>query len=467
MSTVAPLPSGWAVRGLQPSESLAPILVGARVQRIDLPEGDVLSLGLGPPVRATLVAALGAELRTIGLVHRRPKGAPANAFVQLLRKHLEGRTIRWVGESGGAIVLGLSESLALVAEAWGQRGRVVFLEGSIVRGMQGDRPPDGDYHPGTTGELRVAESRAALERAGTDLLAALQDRRLSRERRELLRSLSRLEKKLRNRRRAIAGDLARGAEIDGLRQTADLILAHLHTFDADASAVTVTDWMLDPPEQRTVAIDPKLGPKTHADRLYRRARKLERGSTLALERLDLTTREQARVEALIERVKGAAEDTIAELRVAAERLGIRQQIAPARRKELKRLPYRSFRGTGDRTILVGRGAADNDRLTLQVARGRDLWLHVRGQHGAHVVVPLNKGEACPAPVLIDAATLAVHFSEAAGEAVVEVQYSPRRFIRKPKGFAPGAVAVDREKVLALRTEPPRLRRLLGSEVRSS
>jgi predicted ribosome quality control (RQC) complex YloA/Tae2 family protein len=62
--------------------------------------------------------------------------------------------------------------------------------------------------------------------------------------------------------------------------------------------------------------------------------------------------------------------------------------------------------------------------------------------------------------LVDAAHLAVHFSDARGEAVVEVQYTPRKWVRKPKGSAPGAVAIDREKVLVLRVEPARLERLL-------
>jgi predicted ribosome quality control (RQC) complex YloA/Tae2 family protein len=66
---------------------------------------------------------------------------------------------------------------------------------------------------------------------------------------------------------------------------------------------------------------------------------------------------------------------------------------------------------------------------------------------------------------LDAATLAAHFSEAAGEALVEVQHTDRRHVRKPRGAAPGAVFVDREHVLLLRFEPERLVRLLASERR--
>jgi predicted ribosome quality control (RQC) complex YloA/Tae2 family protein len=133
---------------------------------------------------------------------------------------------------------------------------------------------------------------------------------------------------------------------------------------------------------------------------------------------------------------------------------------PAR--EEKREAFHRYRDERGRKILVGRGGADNDRLTTEVARPHDLWLHVKNKTGAHVVVPLDKGQTCPAETLVDAATLAAHFSDARGEAVCEVSYVPRRYVRKPKGSAPGAVTYDHEKVLVLRVQALRLERLLAT-----
>jgi predicted ribosome quality control (RQC) complex YloA/Tae2 family protein len=79
------------------------------------------------------------------------------------------------------------------------------------------------------------------------------------------------------------------------------------------------------------------------------------------------------------------------------------------------------------------------------------------------VIPLARGEICPDARLLDAATLAAHFSDARGESVVDVQHAERRHVRKPRGSAPGAVVVDRERVLVLRLEPARLARLLRGE----
>ena len=37
-------------------------------------------------------------------------------------------------------------------------------------------------------------------------------------------------------------------------------------------------------------------------------------------------------------------------------------------------------------VLAGRTDADNDRLSLKVARPNDWWFHVRGMPGSHVVL---------------------------------------------------------------------------------
>jgi predicted ribosome quality control (RQC) complex YloA/Tae2 family protein len=114
-------------------------------------------------------------------------------------------------------------------------------------------------------------------------------------------------------------------------------------------------------------------------------------------------------------------------------------------------------------VLVGRSAQDNDALTLRHARPYDHWLHARGVPGSHVVVPLERDETCPSDLLVDAAHLAAHFSGARGEALTEVQHTPRRYVRKARGAPPGSVALTREKVIVLRVDPDRLARLLASE----
>jgi predicted ribosome quality control (RQC) complex YloA/Tae2 family protein len=112
-------------------------------------------------------------------------------------------------------------------------------------------------------------------------------------------------------------------------------------------------------------------------------------------------------------------------------------------------------------IWVGRNNEQNDRLTMQIANGNDLWLHVGGgRPGSHVVVRLPKGKTASLETLLDAATLAVHFSKARGERRIDVVYTQKKHVRKPKGLPAGAVVPAQTKTVTVLQDEARLRRLL-------
>ena len=98
-------------------------------------------------------------------------------------------------------------------------------------------------------------------------------------------------------------------------------------------------------------------------------------------------------------------------------------------------------------VLVGRGARDNDRLTLEIAAPSDLWLHVAGYTGSHVVVR-NPDELptdeVPRGVVQRAAELAAWHSKARGaRGKVEVHLCRAGDVRKPRGWPAGQVQLRR------------------------
>ena len=92
-------------------------------------------------------------------------------------------------------------------------------------------------------------------------------------------------------------------------------------------------------------------------------------------------------------------------------------------------------------VLVGKGDAENDWLTFEVAEPHDLWLHVAGPAGSHVVVRNpEKLEELPREVILRAAELAAWHSKARGSrGKVEVHLCRVADVSKPRGFAPGEV----------------------------
>jgi predicted ribosome quality control (RQC) complex YloA/Tae2 family protein len=286
--------------------------------------------------------------------------------------------------------------------------------------------------------------------------------------RALSRALARVERRL----AAIESDLAKAAIAREVAERARLFVASAASAPRGTTVLVAVDWATGSPEPIEMALDPSKGASEQVAALFRRARRLTAGTTAGQQRLRAT---QAAAKGLRELALALAdpEAGVASLEGRALALAPRDYSraakanpAPAgpRAKLRARPPFRKFMGAGGKAILVGRDAVRNDELTLHVARPRDLWLHVRNSSGAHVVVPLDKGASCPSDVLVQAAHLAAHFSEVRDERTVEVAYAARRFVRKPRGSAPGAVVVDREKVIILRKEDLVIRQLLDSEV---
>jgi predicted ribosome quality control (RQC) complex YloA/Tae2 family protein len=110
-------------------------------------------------------------------------------------------------------------------------------------------------------------------------------------------------------------------------------------------------------------------------------------------------------------------------------------------------------------ILVGRAARDNDTLTFKIAKPNDLWLHAADYPGSHVIIRNPTRKEIPHRTLLEAAQLAAHFSQANKDPKVDVHYTERKFLSKPKGAAPGLVRMSRFKSLVV-APADNLRRVL-------
>ena len=112
---------------------------------------------------------------------------------------------------------------------------------------------------------------------------------------------------------------------------------------------------------------------------------------------------------------------------------------PAARSDGKGRAFRSVMVDGFE-VLIGKGDADNDQLTFKIAAPLDLWLHVAGTPGSHVIVRNpDRISEFPRPVIERAAELAAFYSKSRDGGKVEVHYCRAADVSKPRGFAPGKV----------------------------
>jgi predicted ribosome quality control (RQC) complex YloA/Tae2 family protein len=92
-------------------------------------------------------------------------------------------------------------------------------------------------------------------------------------------------------------------------------------------------------------------------------------------------------------------------------------------------------------IYIGRDAKSNDHLTFNIADKEDIWMHVKGVPGSHVVIRVR--ENLPTLELIKkTAELAKRNSKADKEEKATVVYCQRRFVKKEQGMNDGQVRVD-------------------------
>ncbi len=468
------------------ADEIARSIAGAPVQKVvDAGEG---SLALGFPSR-WLRIVLGRGVARLHLADDKPPGTgeAASPFCMQLRKELTGLRLVGVegvaGERACAIDFARGESRRrLLVMLYGSGARLTLLDdadppsalGAWPQGatpVVGLPPPRADEQPPRFAAADVSR-RIEEHYRGGDTARAVGD-----EKHAALAATRRLIVKLRRREEALAEDLARTATAAERRRHADLILAHLAEVPRGGSTVTLPDDFA-AGEPVVIPLDPRLGPRENAARLYKEHKRLARGRATVEARLAETQDERRAAEERLVAIESATPEALAALvlRSAARPAA----HAPARTAGPRRaLPYRVFRSASGADILVGKGADKNDELTFRIARGNDLWLHTRDLPGAHVVVPLA-GRPVDEPTLLDAATLAVWFSparptdwradgpgapggdETARKVQADVTYALRKLVRKPRNAPPGRVTVAGGKTLRVRLEPDRLRRLLAS-----
>ncbi|MEO7994899.1 MAG: NFACT RNA binding domain-containing protein, partial [bacterium] len=105
----------------------------------------------------------------------------------------------------------------------------------------------------------------------------------------------------------------------------------------------------------------------------------------------------------------------------------------------------TYRLPHDLHCWVGGNATANEAL-WRYGENEQLWLHVRGLPGSHVLIPWPQGQI-PSDALVEAARLAVSHSSVKEGTKIPVVFVQVRYLKKPPGTPPGMVTYTRERTL--------------------
>jgi predicted ribosome quality control (RQC) complex YloA/Tae2 family protein len=263
-----------------------------------------------------------------------------------------------------------------------------------------------------------------------DTLSEQARARSSRERVETMRRALRepLEKRAKLLHKQLE-DLERAQEgvLDAIqwREWADTLLAFRAQVPDGTSSVNLPN--LYGAGEVVIPLEPDLDAAENANRLYSKAKRREdvhekleaRAPELRAQQAqvaellrDLETADEAKLEALLAQQTGETD--------APPPVGIR------------------YRTRGGYDVLVGRNNKENEFLTFRVAQSLDLWFHVQGYPGSHVVLRAQNKEV-PFSDILEAAAIAAWHSKARGSTSVAVDYMPRKSVWKPRGVKAGGV----------------------------
>lgn len=283
--------------------------------------------------------------------------------------------------------------------------------------------------------FRTLVSRSALDDERTQTLTAV--RRAVATRKQTLKSIERT--------------LDESEKSERYKQLGELLLANLHAIAKGDVSADVTDFFDPSSPEITIELDAKLSPQENAERYFKRYRKSRDAAAQSVVRKQSVLRELGVLEAAAKEAESAqAVESLRSLRKMLTDQGVlRQEVVRDKHEdEFGGFRIRRVATPEGWEILYGESSLANDHLTLRVARPNDLWLHARQITGAHVIIRTagQKGDV-PRPVLIRAALIAAQNSDAKHSSLVPVDYTPRKYVRKPRGGAPGFVTYRNEKTI--------------------
>ena len=296
-------------------------------------------------------------------------------------------------------------------------------------------------------------------------------------------------KKTRQKTSAFRRQIADAADFETTKTAADEIMAYLHGYVEGSSVIEVYDF--ETGEARSVAIDPLVGAKATAEKLYKRARKRKRTAGAVEPLLSAAVAEEAYLEqiefALSELSGNGADDALALEEIAQELVdaklikpagkGAAAQIREEERgktKKGKKSPaasaaknknnkkrlareaamsnVRRYRAPSGKEVLVGRNSTGNEAVSLKLGQDQDVWFHVRGAPGAHVILRQQPGETASPEDTQFAADLAAFHSKMRTGGKVDVSFTSPKHVRKPSGARLGMVTMDKESVMTGRPD---------------
>ena len=251
-------------------------------------------------------------------------------------------------------------------------------------------------------------------------------------------------------------ELASAARMEEYRLMGELINANLWQLHKGQDKAELYNYYDENGGTMIVPLDIQLTPSQNAQRYFKKYQKARSARETAAEQREKTLRELDLLEgALLDVGKCVGESELEEIRQQLVQAGYMKRSTNRRQQRAlpQSKPYH-YRSSDGIDIHVGKNAAQNDRLTTG-AKPNETWLHAKDMPGSHVII--RKEGDIPDRTLLEAAMLAAWYSKGQRSSSVPIDYTLKRYVKKPSGAAPGMVIYTNQRTLYMTVSESDLR----------
>ncbi|MGI5819682.1 MAG: Rqc2 family fibronectin-binding protein [Armatimonadota bacterium] len=227
------------------------------------------------------------------------------------------------------------------------------------------------------------------------------------------------------------------SEAEKNRERGELLMAYLHQVPDGAESVTLPRF--DGDGEMEIELDPNFKVLENAQAYFKRYKKSARLNEMAPKLLAAARHELDYIDQVRTQIEVA--ETADDLRAIEEELVEEDYLSEkkadrARPRRERRGPRRAETSQGY-PLLYGKSGHENDAV-LRAAQPDDLWFHVKGAAGPHVVLRADgRPEDVPEEAILEAARLAAALSSQRRDSKVEVDTALAREVNKPRRGRPG------------------------------
>ncbi len=231
-----------------------------------------------------------------------------------------------------------------------------------------------------------------------------------------------------------------------LKLYGELITANIYAIKKGMDKIKLNNFYAENFEEIEIKLDTNLTPAENAQKYFKKYNKAKRTFEATQIQIKQNEDKLKYLESVLNFIENCKEEQdIKEIRQELYTEGfLKKQTSKNNKKnEQKSTPMHYISSDGFH-IYVGKNNTQNDYLTLKFAKANDIWLHTKEIPGSHVIIVLE-GKQLTNTALNEAANLAAYYSKAKNSSLVPVDYTPKKFVKKPNGAKAGMVIYEKNK----------------------